>query len=131
MLPPTNPGVSALGHLRRSRPAPSGVQVYSGLCAFSNESFNAFLKASYRSIKLGPVEGGEFRTSGSGRGGGHDTATGTTSCPAQPCKISIEASNSRSVFGIGFFLRKFVGFLFVGGGFLGLLACHLNACLEA
>jgi hypothetical protein len=60
-------------------------------------------------LKLGPVETGKARTSGTGGGGGgvwHDTATGTG--VAQPLIVSTQTSQSNLIFMVGILLYPFV-----------------------
>jgi hypothetical protein len=68
-------------------------------------------------LKLGPVETGNSRISGTGGGGGHETATGTV--VAHALNISAKAGNSCFIFMVGTLLFPFV----FGGRSFGQFRC--------
>jgi hypothetical protein len=57
-------------------------------------------------LKFGPVEAGKVNTSGTGGGGGHETATGTV--VAHALNVSAKAGNSCFIFMVGTLLFPFI-----------------------
>lgn len=99
-------------------PLPRRIQVYGCLVACFSDSANRSNESSNRLLKESSVEARKVRTAGSGGGGGHDTATGTVGCEAQPGNSTIEISSRSRIFSIGGILSLLVGKSLGCGGFL-------------